>query len=41
MECGILTDVTPSLNLSSSDKSRDNLSDFEYSGDVQAWHDTL
>jgi hypothetical protein len=40
-ECGTLTDGTPSLDLSSSDESRDNLSDFEYSGDVQAWRDTL
>lgn len=36
-----LTDGTPSLDLSPSDKSCDNLSDFEYSGDVQAWRDTL
>jgi hypothetical protein len=41
LESGQLTDGTPSLDLSSSDESRDNLSDFEYSGDVQAWRDTL
>jgi hypothetical protein len=41
LECGMLTDATPSLDLSSSDESHDNLSDFEYSGDIQAWRDTL
>ena len=41
LECGMLTDGTPSLDLSSSDESHNNLSDFEYSGDVQAWRDTL
>ena len=41
LECGILTDATPSVDLSSSDESCDNLPDFEDSGNVQAWRDTL
>ena len=40
LECGQLTD-TPSLDLSSSDESHDNFSDFEYLEEVQAWCDTL
>jgi len=41
LECGILTDATPSLDLSSSNESCNNLPDFEDSGNVQAWRDTL
>jgi hypothetical protein len=41
LECGMLTDATPSLDLSSSDESHNNLSDFEYSGNIRAWRDTL
>jgi hypothetical protein len=41
LEFGQLTDTTPSLDLSSSDESRDNFSDFGYLEDVLAWRDTL
>lgn len=41
LESGILTDATPSLDLSTSDEPHDNLSDLEYPGDVHAWCDTV
>ena len=40
-DCGQPSDVTPSLELSSTDESYGNSSDFEYTGDVLAWRDTL